>query len=51
MVDEKKVYSIRSHLKYLKNNNDMKEDIIIIPTMHVMTLRTREVIKFFKFMS
>ena len=42
MADEKKASPIRSHLKYFENNNEMKEGIIIISTMRVMTLRARE---------
>lgn len=37
------VYTIRSHLKYIKNNNNMKAGITVIPIIHVMTLRTREI--------
>lgn len=40
---KKKEYILRSPLKYIKNNNDMKKDMIIIPMMHVMNLKTSEV--------
>lgn len=30
-------------MKYIKNNNDRKEGMIIIPMIHVMNLKTREV--------
>lgn len=44
MADKKvKEYTIRSHLKYIKNNNEMKASITVIPILHVMTLRTREI--------
>ena len=47
-MEKKKVCTIRSHLKYVENNNEMKEGIIIISTVHVMTLRTREVCVVFR---
>ena len=37
-----KVYMIRSHLKYVKSNN-LKEGITTVHTIHVITMRTREV--------
>lgn len=40
---EMKVYTIRSHVKYMKNNNGMKAGVTVVPIFHAMTLRTREI--------
>lgn len=43
MINLKREYKLRSPLKHIKKSNYMKEGVIIIPMMHVMNLKTREV--------
>lgn len=40
---EKKEYTLRSSLKYIKNNNNTKEGRIILSMMHVVKLKMRVV--------